>query len=128
MDRRMLLAIMEKFAGGPVGVDNLAAAIGEERDTIEDVLEPYLIQQGFCSAPRVDACHAAGLPAFRHHRAPQPVRLNFSSENRVFTSHGKISLKNAQQTELFTFAFPQRVYFEDTDAGGWYITPAIFTF
>ncbi|MAC45342.1 Holliday junction branch migration DNA helicase RuvB [Oceanospirillum beijerinckii] len=46
-DRRLLLAMIEKFGGGPVGVDNLSAAIGEERDTIEDVLEPYLIQQGF---------------------------------------------------------------------------------
>ncbi len=47
MDRRLLLAMIEKFRGGPVGVDSLAAAISEERDTIEDVLEPYLIQQGF---------------------------------------------------------------------------------
>ncbi|MDN3698114.1 MULTISPECIES: Holliday junction branch migration DNA helicase RuvB [Vibrio] len=47
MDRKLLLAIMEKFSGGPVGLDNLAAAIGEEKDTIEDVLEPYLIQQGY---------------------------------------------------------------------------------
>jgi Holliday junction DNA helicase RuvB len=47
MDRRLLLAVIEKFDGGPVGVDNLAAAIGEEKGTIEDVLEPYLIQQGF---------------------------------------------------------------------------------
>lgn len=47
MDRRLLLAIIERFDGGPVGVDSLAAAISEERDTIEDVLEPYLIQQGF---------------------------------------------------------------------------------
>lgn len=46
-DRRLLMTIIEKFGGGPVGVDNLAAAIGEERGTIEDVLEPYLIQQGF---------------------------------------------------------------------------------
>jgi len=46
-DRKLLLAIVEKFGGGPVGVDNLAAAIGEERDTIEDVLEPFLIQQGY---------------------------------------------------------------------------------
>ena len=46
-DRKLLLTIIEKFDGGPVGVDNLAAAIGEERGTIEDVLEPYLIQQGF---------------------------------------------------------------------------------
>ncbi|WP_439135517.1 Holliday junction branch migration DNA helicase RuvB [Pseudomaricurvus sp.] len=47
MDRRLLLAMIEKFAGGPVGVESLAAAISEERDTIEDVLEPYLIQQGY---------------------------------------------------------------------------------
>ncbi|BDM64112.1 Holliday junction ATP-dependent DNA helicase RuvB [Shewanella sp. NFH-SH190041] len=47
MDRKLLLAIIDKFMGGPVGLDNLAAAIGEERDTIEDVLEPFLIQQGF---------------------------------------------------------------------------------
>ena len=47
MDRKLLLSVIEKFQGGPVGVDNLAAAIGEERGTIEDVLEPYLIQQGF---------------------------------------------------------------------------------
>ncbi len=47
MDRKLLVAIIDKFMGGPVGVDNLAAAIGEERETIEDVLEPYLIQQGF---------------------------------------------------------------------------------
>jgi Holliday junction DNA helicase RuvB len=47
MDRKLLEAVLFKFNGGPVGLDNLAAAIGEERDTIEDVLEPYLIQQGF---------------------------------------------------------------------------------
>ncbi|MBP8051823.1 MAG: Holliday junction branch migration DNA helicase RuvB [Aeromonas sp.] len=47
MDRKLLLAVIDKFMGGPVGLDNLAAAIGEEKDTIEDVLEPYLIQQGY---------------------------------------------------------------------------------
>ncbi|PAJ72798.1 Holliday junction branch migration DNA helicase RuvB [Pseudoalteromonas sp. NBT06-2] len=47
MDRKYLLAIIEKFMGGPVGLDNLAAAISEEKETIEDVIEPYLIQQGF---------------------------------------------------------------------------------
>jgi Holliday junction DNA helicase RuvB len=49
MDRKLLLAIMEKFDGGPVGLDTLAAAIGEERGTIEDVIEPFLLQQGFLS-------------------------------------------------------------------------------
>ncbi len=47
MDRKLLLAIIEKFDGGPVGIESMAAAIGEERGTIEDVIEPYLIQQGF---------------------------------------------------------------------------------
>jgi Holliday junction DNA helicase RuvB len=47
MDRKLLLAIIERFSGGPVGLDNIAAAIGEEKGTIEDVLEPFLIQQGF---------------------------------------------------------------------------------
>ena len=55
LDRKLLTAVIERFDGGPVGLDNLAAAIGEERDTIEDVLEPYLIQQGFLQrTPRVE--------------------------------------------------------------------------
>jgi Holliday junction DNA helicase RuvB len=47
MDRNLLKAIIENFSGGPVGLDNLSAAIGEEKETIEDVIEPYLIQQGY---------------------------------------------------------------------------------
>ena len=47
MDRKLLEAVVHRFDGGPVGLDNVAAAIGEERDTIEDVYEPYLIQEGF---------------------------------------------------------------------------------
>ena len=47
MDRKLLMALLDKFMGGPVGLDNLAAAIGEEKETIEDVIEPFLIQQGF---------------------------------------------------------------------------------
>ena len=47
LDRKLLLAIIEKYDGGPVGVENLAAALGESRDTIEDVIEPYLLQNGF---------------------------------------------------------------------------------
>ncbi len=64
MDRKMLLSIIEKFAGGPVGVENLAAAIGEERDTIEDVLEPYLIQQGFLQ--RTPRGRMATLLCYQH--------------------------------------------------------------
>ncbi len=64
MDRKLLSAVMEKFAGGPVGVDNLAAAIGEERDTIEDVLEPFLIQQGYLM--RTPRGRVATLLAYQH--------------------------------------------------------------
>jgi holliday junction DNA helicase RuvB len=64
MDRKLLLAVIEKFGGGPVGVDNLAHAIGEEADTIEDVLEPYLIQQGYLQ--RTPRGRVATLAAFRH--------------------------------------------------------------
>ncbi len=61
MDRKLLRAMIERFGGGPVGLDNIATAIGEERDTIEDVLEPYLIQQGFIQRTprgRVATSHA----------------------------------------------------------------------
>ena len=64
MDRKLLLAVIEKFGGGPVGVDNLAHAIGEEADTIEDVLEPYLIQQGYLQ--RTPRGRVATLAAYRH--------------------------------------------------------------
>jgi len=64
MDRKLLQTVLSKFAGGPVGVDNLAAAIGEERDTIEDVLEPYLIQQGFLQ--RTSRGRVATALSFRH--------------------------------------------------------------
>ncbi|AOR65072.1 Holliday junction branch migration DNA helicase RuvB [Pectobacterium wasabiae] len=64
MDRKLLLAIIDKFMGGPVGLDNLAAAIGEERETIEDVLEPFLIQQGFIQ--RTPRGRMATQHAYRH--------------------------------------------------------------
>jgi Holliday junction DNA helicase RuvB len=64
MDRKLLSAVIDKFAGGPVGVDNLAAAIGEARDTIEDVLEPYLIQQGFLQ--RTPRGRVATAAVYRH--------------------------------------------------------------
>lgn len=71
MDRRLLLAIMEKFDGGPVGVDSLAAAIGEERGTIEDVLEPFLIQQGFLM--RTPRGRVATRHAWRHFGLQMPA-------------------------------------------------------
>ena len=64
MDRKLLLAVIEKFGGGPVGLDNLAHAVGEEADTIEDVLEPFLIQQGYLQ--RTARGRVATLSAYRH--------------------------------------------------------------
>ena len=64
MDRKLLEAVIHKFGGGPVGVENLAAAIGEERDTIEDVLEPFLIQQGYLQ--RTPRGRIATALAYRH--------------------------------------------------------------
>ena len=73
MDRKLLLAVLEKFAGGPVGLDNLAAAFGEERDTIEDVLEPYLIQQGYLM--RTPRGRVATQQAYQHFGLPIPKAL-----------------------------------------------------
>ncbi|MBK9324897.1 MAG: Holliday junction branch migration DNA helicase RuvB [Thiobacillaceae bacterium] len=70
MDRKLLSAMLEKFAGGPVGLENLAAAIGEAADTIEDVLEPYLIQQGFLA--RTPRGRVAQPLAWRHFGFIQP--------------------------------------------------------
>jgi len=68
MDRKLLLAIIDKFEGGPVGLDSLAAAIGEERDTIDDVLEPFLIQQGFLQ--RTPRGRVATRLAYQHFGLP----------------------------------------------------------
>ncbi len=70
MDRKLLLTVIEKFAGGPVGVDNLATAIGEERDTIEDVIEPFLIQQGYLQ--RTSRGRMATANAYAHFGLVQP--------------------------------------------------------
>ena len=64
MDRKLLEAVIHRFDGGPVGLDNVAAAIGEERDTIEDVIEPFLIQQGYLQ--RTPRGRVATLAAYRH--------------------------------------------------------------
>jgi holliday junction DNA helicase RuvB len=72
MDRKLLSAIIEKFSGGPVGLDNLAAAIGEEADTIEDVLEPYLIQQGYLQ--RTPRGRVATVAAYRHFGIAPPAQ------------------------------------------------------
>ncbi|MCZ6666431.1 MAG: Holliday junction branch migration DNA helicase RuvB [Gammaproteobacteria bacterium] len=73
MDRKLLLAIMQKFDGGPVGIDNLAAALGEERGTIEDVIEPYLIQQGFLM--RTPRGRTATKTAWQHFGLTMPESM-----------------------------------------------------
>ena len=72
MDRRLLEAIIEKFSGGPVGIDNLASAIGEEKDTIEDVIEPYLIQQGYLM--RTPRGRVASPKAYNHFGLLEPAK------------------------------------------------------
>ncbi|WP_455203583.1 Holliday junction branch migration DNA helicase RuvB [Kaarinaea lacus] len=72
LDRKLLLAVIDKFDGGPVGVDNLAAAIGEERGTIEEVLEPYLIQQGFLM--RTPRGRVATANAYQHFGLTTPKK------------------------------------------------------
>ena len=78
MDRRLMLAIMEKFDGGPVGVDSVAAAISEERDTIEDVLEPYLIQQGYLL--RTPRGRMVTRLAYEHFGLQSPKKFNEQSD------------------------------------------------
>ena len=72
MDRKLLEAVVHRFDGGPVGLDNVAAAIGEERDTIEDVIEPFLIQQGFLQ--RTPRGRVATLASYRHLGLAAPQR------------------------------------------------------
>ena len=98
MDRKLLLAVIEKFGGGPVGLENLAHAIGEEADTIEDVLEPYLIQQGYLQ--RTPRGRIATLTAYRHFGIVAPAAVKDLLSD---------TLKSPS---------PVRVYYQDTDAGG----------
>lgn len=82
MDRKLLLTILEKFSGGPVGLDSLAAAIGEERDTIEDVVEPYLIQQGYMM--RTPRGRVVTERAYHHFSLAPPTPVgNQSDQNEL---------------------------------------------
>ena len=87
MDTMLLLAMIDKFAGGPVGVETLAAAIGEEKDTIEDVYEPFLIQAGFIQ--RTPRGRVATVLAYEHfgrnraRRSPPPAKASRICLNEV---------------------------------------------
>jgi Holliday junction DNA helicase RuvB len=74
MDRKLLKAVIDKFNGGPVGIESLAAAIGEERDTLEDVVEPFLIQQGLLQ--RTPRGRVAAVAAYRHFGIAEPAGVS----------------------------------------------------
>ena len=103
MDRRLLLALLEKFDGGPVGVDSLAAAISEERDTIEDVLEPYLIQQGYMM--RTPRGRTATKLAYRHFGLPDPSEDKWKNQLNnllmVVINHINIRKRNSKIKEAW---------------------------
>ncbi len=82
MDRRLLLAIIEKFDGGPVGIESLAAALGEERGTLEDVIEPYLIQEGFLQ--RTSRGRLATRAAYLHFGITVPAARNRPDAPELF--------------------------------------------
>jgi Holliday junction DNA helicase RuvB len=84
MDRRMLMTMIEKFDGGPVGVDSIAAAISEERGTVEDILEPYLIQQGFIQ--RTPRGRVVTQFAYRHFG----LDISGAAEDFLSNSHGEV--------------------------------------
>jgi Holliday junction DNA helicase RuvB len=82
MDRRILRAVVEKFDGGPVGLSNLSAAIGEEQDTIEEVYEPFLIQQGFLQrTPRGRVITSRGL---KHLGVDRPPPMGADEQGDLF--------------------------------------------
>ncbi|HNG79998.1 MAG TPA: Holliday junction branch migration DNA helicase RuvB, partial [Burkholderiaceae bacterium] len=82
MDRKLLESVVHRFDGGPVGLDNVAAAIGEEPGTIEDVIEPYLIQQGFLQ--RTPRGRIATLAAYRHLGVAPPNRAGLAGAGDLF--------------------------------------------
>jgi hypothetical protein len=112
LDRRLLLAVIEKFDGGPVGVDSLAAALGEERGTIEDVLEPFLIQQGYMV--RTPRGRMVTRSAYRISGSKSPAMKHRCRRRRRPCPWMPI----AMNPDAVEFSLPLRVYIEDTDAGG----------
>jgi holliday junction DNA helicase RuvB len=84
MDRKLLLTVIEKFDGGPVGIDSLAAAVGEERGTLEDVIEPYLIQEGFLQ--RTSRGRIATRSAYEHFRVALPAHRQQPDAPGLFDS------------------------------------------
>ncbi len=86
LDRRLLLTLIEKFDGGPVGVDSISAALNEERGTIEDVIEPYLIQQGFLT--RTSRGRIATRQSYEHFGLPNPEPSQHSGQQKLNLNDG----------------------------------------
>jgi Holliday junction DNA helicase RuvB len=99
MDRKLLLAVIEKFDGGPVGVENLAAALGEERGTIEDVIEPYLIQQGFLM--RTPRGRVATRNAWLHFGLKMPQSENAAVPGSSASQSGNLESDQTGSGDLF---------------------------
>ena len=109
LDRKLLLTIIEKFDGGPVGIESLAAALGEERGTLEDVVEPFLIQQGFLM--RTARGRIATRSAYRHFGRKPPQADAAAAPCRCSTGNERRAVRR-------NFTCRMRVYWEDTDGGG----------
>ena len=98
MDRRLLLAIVDRFDGGPVGLDALAASISEERGTIEDVLEPYLIQQGYLM--RTPRGRVATAKTYQHFGLPLPQRDSDNSASQTLKQNAiNFSASDGENTD-----------------------------
>ena len=140
MDTMLLLTLIDKFAGGPVGVETLAAAIGEEKDTIEDVYEPFLIQAGFMQrTPRGRVATVAGLRSLRPASKETPARTaprkkQQSSVLKVLTAVARnADSKSVGYGRIWQDADLSRIAFGDRrsdllagrqDCPGWDICPA----
>ena len=106
LDRRLLTTIIEKFDGGPVGIESLAAAIGEERGTLEDVVEPFLIQRGLLARTA------------RGRMATRTAYLHLGLQVPAARGQRPAAVRGRRAVTAGEFRWPIRVYYEDTDAGG----------
>jgi hypothetical protein len=104
MDRKLLEAVIHRFDGGPVGLDNVAAAIGEERDTIEDVIEPFLIQQGFLQRTPRGRVRDARPPTGTRRRAAEAARAALFAErlDQVFVGEPVVAHRARRLKRLAT--------------------------
>jgi Holliday junction DNA helicase RuvB len=91
MDRKLLLAIIDKFEGGPVGLETLAAALNEEKDTIEDVYEPFLIQEGFLDRPRGAGRRRAGFEYFGRKKSASTGKTGMERTKTTMSLHESAS-------------------------------------